>query len=226
MANTVQILEQYWAEHPAWFGRPYGEYLHLGANQEMLRLILQDLSIGKDARVLDLSCALGGNARWIASLYGCKVDGVDAFKPAIAAARQLAKVQGLSDLCTFTTASPSELPFPAGTFDLVVTADDEEHWASVARVVKKGGHVIGSKVEIGGTEALSKVMKKAGFESDKLLDVTRYAVAFYKAKEEEAKLLVEAGLMPASDLLALQMQTLDLYEAGGASHTLFRARRT
>src|SRR5688500_2980153 len=144
MANTVQILETYWREHPAWFGRPYGEYLHLGANQEMLRLLLKDLPIDAKTRALDVSCALGGHARWLASIFGCLVDGVDNFKPAIATARQLAKTQGLAELCRFAVAEASALPFPEATFDLAVTAEGESSWSELTRVVKPGGVLVGS----------------------------------------------------------------------------------
>lgn len=225
MANTVQILETYWKEHPAWFGRPYGEYLHLGANQEMLRLLLKDVPIDGKTRALDVSCALGGNARWLAAIYGCTVDGIDNFKPAIAAARQLAKAQGLSELCRFAVAEVSALPFPNATFDLAVTAEGESNWTELTRVVKPDGVLIGSTPAVEGIAPLEATLREAGFAIELSIDVTAYARAFYRAKEEEAKLLVAAGLMREEDLQNLQMYSVDMYEAGGASHALFRARR-
>lgn len=223
--NNIQILETYWREHPAWFGRSYGEYLHLGGNQEMLRIILKDLKTGPAMRVLDVSCALGGNARWLASIFGCKADGVDSFKPAIAAAKQLAKSQGLSELCQFTVAEARALPFSDRTFDLAITAEGDSHWPELARVVKPGGYLVGSQTASEGIEPLEAALRAVGFEIDLTMDVTRYATAFYRAKEEEAKLLVEAGLMKEQDLRSLQMHTVDMYEAGGAKHALFRAWR-
>jgi len=224
-ANVTQILEAYWKEHPAWFGRPYGEYLHLGANQEMLRILLDGQQIGPDARIIDLSCALGGNARWLASLYGCKIDGVDSFKPAVLCARHLAKVQGLAELCRFVEARSDQLPFSTGLFDYAITSEGESNRGEVARVLKRGGLFLGSAVAAEGAERYVEGLEKAGFTVEKLIDVTSYALSFYKAKEEEAKLLVAAGLMDPGDVLALQMHTVDLYEAGGAHHVLFRARR-
>lgn len=225
MSNSIAILEQYWAENPTWFGRSYGEYLHLGANQEMLRLILAGVSIGPETRVLDLSCALGGNARWLASLHQCKVEGVDVFRPAIVCARQLAKAQGLAELCHFSIAPADQLPFAEGTFDLIVTAESESSWPEVARVAKPGAITVGSTVAVEGLDPLQRQLGDAGFETERVVDVTAFALAFYKAKEAEARLLVDAGLMRQEDLDSLQMYSVDLYEAGGASHALFRAKR-
>jgi len=223
--TSVQILESYWREHPAWFGRPYGEYLHLGANEEMLRLALGDLAITKASRVLDVGTALGGNARWLTGVYGCAVDGVDRFKPAIQAARQLSKAQGLGELNKFLVQESAELPYSSGIFDLAVTSEDEPAWPEVARVVKTGGHVVGSSLAVEGRDAFLGMLAEVGLVPLEVLDVTAYALAFYKAKEQEAHLLVAAKLMRPEDLRSLQMYTVDVYEAGGASHLLFRLTR-
>jgi len=223
--NTVQILEGYWREHPAWFGRPYGEYLHLGANQELLRLLLVGVELGEESRILDLSCALGGNARWLCSIYGASVDGVDAFKPAVLAARQLAKANALGEKCRFIVGKVEELPFSGAIFDLAVTSEGDANLSEVARVLKPGGWFAGTGVAASGIEPFRKSLAEVGLETDKLVDVTDYALAFYRAKEQEAKLLVAEGLMREQDMHALQMHTVDLYEAGGAAHVMFRARR-
>ena len=225
MPNSVQILQKYWTEHPAWFGGSYGEYLHLGGNQQMLRLLLRDLPVGAATRVIDLSCALGGNARWLAALFGCSVEGVDSFRPALQAAKELAKAQGLTELCKFTVGKPEQLPHPDKTFDLAVTAEGEVHWPEVFRVLKPGGTVIGSTVVVGDRAELFAEIESVGFEIAHHQDVTDYAKAFYRCKEEEAKLLVEGSLMSEADMHSLQMHTIDLYEAGSAAHILFRFRR-
>ena len=222
MSNTVEILEAYWSEHPAWFGRPYGEYLHLGANQEMLRMALSGVELGADDRVLDLSCALGGNARWLASKYGCRVEGIDPFKPAVVAARQLAKAQGLTELCRFTTGKVDDLPWGNDAFQLAVATEGDVSSSEVSRVLVPGGVFFGTAIVSEGGEAFRQLVTTSGFEVAALIDVTKYALAFYRAKEEEAKLLVDAGLMPEDDMHALQMHTVDMYDAGGASHVAFR----
>ena len=190
----------------------------------MLRLLLSDLPIDDGWRAIDLSCALGGNGRWLASLHGCSVEGVDPFKPAVLAARRLAKAQGLGGLCRFQVATVEKLPFEDQHFNLAVTAEGEASWDEVRRVLTKDGVFAGSAAASDGADSFRASLTGSGFSVEKLLDVTDYALAFYRAKEQEARLLVEADLMSEADMLALQMHTVDLYEAGDASHVLFRAR--
>jgi SAM-dependent methyltransferase len=215
LQNTVQIIEGYWREHPAWFGRTYGEYLHLGANQEMLRLMLKGVSILPETRILDVSTGLGGNARWLASLYGSKVDAVDRFKPAIVCARQLAKTQGVTDLCQFAVQTTPELPYSEGTFDLAVTAEDESAWPEVARVLKEGG------IAAPGRRRRRASRRRSPAWASRCSSWSTTDYALLKAKEARPP-CCSRGLMSTEDVQSLQMYTVDLYEAGGASHVIFR----
>lgn len=75
--NKTQRLQQWFDDHPRWDHASYGEFMHVGANQTIFRIALQEQEIGPETRVLDTACAVGGNARWMASLYGCQVYGND-----------------------------------------------------------------------------------------------------------------------------------------------------
>ncbi len=74
--NKTQRLQQWFESHPRWDNASYGEFMHVGANQTIFRIVLQELDLGPDTVVLDTACAVGGNARWLASLYRCRVYGL------------------------------------------------------------------------------------------------------------------------------------------------------
>lgn len=64
----------------------------------------------------------------------------------------------------------------------------------MARVLKTGGIAVGSQVAADGVRKLEATLAGAGFEVLELVDVMDYALAFYKAKEAEATLLLNGGL--------------------------------
>jgi glycine cleavage system aminomethyltransferase T len=75
--NKTQRLQRWFDERPSWDHASYGEFMHIGANQTIFRIALEDQEINGETKVLDTACAVGGNARWMASLFGCQVYGND-----------------------------------------------------------------------------------------------------------------------------------------------------
>ena len=96
------------------------------------------------ARVLDVGCGGGYLAESFARA-GCVVSGVDASSGTIAAARRHAALSGLQ--VDYRVADACALPYPDGTFDVVVSSDFLEHVsdnldmviAEQARVLRRGG---------------------------------------------------------------------------------------
>jgi 2-polyprenyl-6-hydroxyphenyl methylase/3-demethylubiquinone-9 3-methyltransferase len=93
--------------------------------------------------VLDLGCGGGFMAEALVR-RGAKVMGVDPSSPAIEAAREHAKAEGLD--IDYRVASGEDLPVPDGALDCVVVVDVFEHVADSAfvldeilRVLKPGG---------------------------------------------------------------------------------------
>ncbi len=83
---------------------------------ELLAAKLPDLS-GK--QVLDIGCAIGGTARFLAEKYHCAVTGLDITPAYIDIANQLAEMVGLRDNVQFVCGSALALPFPDHQFDVV-----------------------------------------------------------------------------------------------------------
>ena len=139
--NKTQRLQEWIETHPNWDVASYGEFMHVGANQTLLRVALEGLELTHEMRALDIACAIGGNARWLASLFGCEVSGIDINESELEVARELAEIERIDRLCTFLNARADDLPFADNHFDLAISTDVFDP-VEVHRVLKPGGTFI------------------------------------------------------------------------------------
>ncbi len=197
--------------------------MHVGANQTIFRVVLQELEIGAETVVLDVACAVGGNARWLASLYGCRVFGNDIDTDALAVATDLAEIEKISNLCTFVEAPVNALPFEDGKFDIVISTDVFDI-AEVKRVLKPAGYFIVSTLIEDQDATFKSLADEWGLEHESGQDVTSLAFAFHRAKESEAQLLLQAGMIPARSLVEIMNENISPYTRG-ARHFLMRLRK-
>jgi SAM-dependent methyltransferase len=119
------------------------------------------LSLTPETRVLDVGSGLGGPARFLASVYGCHVTGIDLSAPFVEVAQMLAERTGLADRVTYREANALDLPFEDGTFDHAWTQhvamniqDRAALYAEIRRVLKPGGLLAIYDVVAGNGEAL------------------------------------------------------------------------
>ncbi len=103
----------------------------------------QFVSDWRNLRVLDVGCGGGYTCEFLAR-RGAQLTGIDRSAPCIAAARSHANASGLS--IDYHVGRAEELPFAAGSFDVVVCVDVLEHVdqpdaviAGIARVLAPGG---------------------------------------------------------------------------------------
>lgn len=98
-------------------------------------------------RVLDVGCGTGYLLRLLASRCpdASELAGIDAAPSMIEAAEDAAGDRRLR----FTVGTAERLPYPDGTFDLVVSTTSFDHWADqgaglreCARVLTSGGHLV------------------------------------------------------------------------------------
>ena len=96
---------------------PIDEF-HIGGRQASIDFFEQ-LNFDSSMNVLDLGCGLGGPARFVAQQFGCSVTGIDLTTDYIDAGNQLSEWTGLESKVKLTQGSALDLPFQAGSFDVI-----------------------------------------------------------------------------------------------------------
>ena len=221
--NKTQRLQKWFDDQPRWDHASYGEFMHVGGNQTIFRIALEEQNITTETKVLDTACAVGGNARWMASLYGCQVYGNDIDEQALTVARDLAEIENISELCTFVKAPVEDLPFDDNSFDMVMTTDVFGS-TEVKRVLKPGGSFIVISLFEDPNVTPLQLAESWGLELEISLDVTDLAFAFNRAKETEARLLHESNMIGARELIDIMNESIVPYTRGGR-HYIMRLRK-
>ncbi|HEY8502972.1 MAG TPA: methyltransferase domain-containing protein [Gemmataceae bacterium] len=108
--------------------------------------VVRSARIRADERVLDIACGTG-NTALMARARGAAVTGLDLTPELLTVAQKRAAEEGYDDI-TWTVGDAEDLPFPDGTFDVVVSScglmfapDQPKVAAEVARVTRPGGRV-------------------------------------------------------------------------------------
>lgn len=99
-----------------------------------------------DTLVLDVGAGIGGPARFLAATHGCQVTGIDLSTSFVEAARYLTERTGQNEKVWFWDGNALDLPFDAGSFDVVVLqhvamniGDRPRLYREIRRVLKAGG---------------------------------------------------------------------------------------
>ena len=118
----------------------------LEATADLADSLADAVAIGPDSDVVDLGCGLGGPARYFASRFGCRVDGIDLTPEYCDLARRFNELTGLTDRVTIRQGSVLDLPHNDASFDAAYTqnvsmniADRLGFYSEAYRVLKPGG---------------------------------------------------------------------------------------
>jgi SAM-dependent methyltransferase len=118
---------------------------HIGGSEGTL-LLAEKLYLTASSKVLDIGCGIGGPARLLASVIGCKVSGIDLTADYVHAGNELTKQVGLSNSVNLVNASALDIPFPGDSFDVsymihvgMNIVDKETLFSEAYRVTKPGG---------------------------------------------------------------------------------------
>jgi SAM-dependent methyltransferase len=89
---------------------------HVGGRQASEHF-LDQLGLTPDKHILDVGCGLGGPARFAASRYRCRVDGIDLTPEYVETGRVINGWVGLADRVSLHQGSALAMPFADGTFE-------------------------------------------------------------------------------------------------------------
>ena len=219
--NKTQRLQRWYDENGTADSLLFGEFMHLGANQTILKVGLFDIEPDEDSVILDMACAVGGNARWLASLYNCTVYGNDIDEDAIATATDLAQIEGVDQRCKFIVAPVENTALEDNSIDLVVSTD-VYNMDEVVRVLKPGGRFLLSALFRLDALNPEEIATQHGLEVELRRDVTELAQTFLHSKEEEARLLQKSKIITDRQLITVINNAL---RRRGGHHLLVRWRK-
>jgi SAM-dependent methyltransferase len=107
--------------------------------------------------VLDIGSGIGGPARYLATTYGCHVEGIDLTPEFVEAATDLSALCRLADEVHFARADATSLPFDGESFDAAVCfyvgMNLPRKAAVVAeafRVLRRGGRIVWTEAVLSG----------------------------------------------------------------------------
>src|SRR6201987_3732420 len=125
---------------------PVDEF-HGGQRQATIRF--EDLlGFRWGGRVLDIGSGIGGPSRFLASCYGCQVEGIDLTAEFCRVAEMLTRLTGLTGKVGYRQGNALDLPFEDGSFDVVWSqnasmniADRDRLYSEMHRVLKPRGRL-------------------------------------------------------------------------------------
>jgi len=107
-----------------WFTHPYVETVFGGTfhpgGLSLTETLAARAEIRASDRVLDIGCGTGATAVRLAHRVGCRFDGIEPLEDLIPAAVARAEREGLAGQVVFTKGSGETLPWPDGSFQVVM----------------------------------------------------------------------------------------------------------
>lgn len=173
----------------------------LEAQERLTDIMIDRLQIGAGQHVLDVGCGVGGPALRLARAANCTVVGITVSQSQVQQATQLAQTEGLGDKVEFRHADAMTLPFDDASFDGAWAFESLFHMPDrlhvlreIARVLRPGGRLVLTDtvevfpltdeqkaalasafgmVSLIKSEQYSGVMRAAGFEDIKVIDISQ-----------------------------------------------------
>jgi len=138
-ANT-EIIRRHYDSLSFWYRLFWGEHLHHGwfntgtekarqAQTEMLWQCVAMLRMPIAARVLDVGCGYGATGMFLASEFGCQIDGLSISPNQLSVAKKKVTSKKLSSRVHLHLKDAETFTYPANYYDVVWTMESSEHFA-------------------------------------------------------------------------------------------------
>lgn len=199
---------------------PVDQFHLLGKAATLMLARRADLRAGM--HVLDIGGGLGGPARTLASVFGCRVTVLDVTEEFCRVGAMLTDRMGMADMVTSRHGDATAIPFPDACFDIAWTqqaamniADKGRLYAEIERVLRPQGRYAFQEVVAGAVQPIHfpvpwasdstlsflssaddmrSGLRAAGFAELIWVDMTEEAVAF--ARERAAAAAKRQGPLP------------------------------
>jgi tocopherol O-methyltransferase len=247
-----------------WYRLFWGNHLHHGwfnngterpreAQIEMLRQCASLLRIPAGARALDVGCGYGGTSLFLASEFGCEVDGLNVSPNQLRVARNKVAAARLGARVSLRLRDADAFPYPLDFYDLVWTMESSEHFADkrkyfhqVRRTLRRNGQLLvaawtGSMTSysvrsvashflcpaICTAEEYLDLIETTGMQAQKLVDATRYVQPTWQICLRRVRQFAFLKHFVPKDVRSfadgLQI-ILDAYLSGDLTYTIIAAR--
>jgi ubiquinone/menaquinone biosynthesis C-methylase UbiE len=150
---SSELVNSYYALCIPFYREFLGDHWHTGfydsegaiGPRDQLRmeaLVAQSAGIASDSHVLDVGCGVGGPACHVARATGARVRGLTPNQAQLEIARAGAAHRGVAERVQFDLGEASHLPYPAGSFDVVLFFESACHFPDRARFFREAWRVL------------------------------------------------------------------------------------
>ncbi len=166
-----------------------GEEIHAGGGRET-EILAEKAGINRETGVLDVCSALGGPARHLARKYGCRVTGLDATAKMVDEAVARTEREGLSHLVMFRLGNALDIPFHAGTLDVVWGQDAWCYITDKERLIREAHRVL----KPGGVIAFTDWVQAANMSDNEWEELNTFmAFPYMETLDGYERMLIEEG---------------------------------
>ena len=165
---------------------------HVGGIASVVQLALR-AGVTNASRVLDIGAGLGGSARGLAHLFGCRVDGVELSPSRCAEANHLTDRVALGHLVTCRCGDILSVEVAAGHYDVIWGQGAWTHIADTAALFDRAARALVPEGRIAFEEGCVTRAAESGSEAHALAELERLWGGRFLSNDAWQRALASAG---------------------------------